>query len=48
MLLIGLVAVISTMLLVGCDSIDEKRGYSEIPQNRPSDWELNPMANVPK
>ena len=39
----------SVMLLFsGCqENINEKRGYSPIPQNRPAEWETNPMKGIP-
>jgi len=43
-----LLLAVGSVFLAGCESIDEKRGYSEIPQNRPANWEINPMANAPK
>lgn len=34
----------SFLLLAGCSEA-EKRGYSSIPQNSPSSWEVNPFGD---
>lgn len=42
---LSLVAFIMLML-GGCLTTQEKRGYSSIPQNYPSSWEDRPMGDA--
>ena len=46
MIFLGILSVTLLILLSGCESASEAQGYSRIPQNRPTNWELNPVGNL--
>ena len=42
----GMLLIVVGLALAGCRSPQEERGYSPLPQNRPTDWEMRPFGDL--